>query len=82
MTLLEEVEYDSLFLQGQVGDIDFGFIGITSSQPIIRFVFDFTNNDDIAIQYDDLIFSTEVVPAPTTGAQLLLAGLALARRRR
>ena len=82
VTLLEEIAYDSRFIQGGVGVFDFGFIGITSDQPIVNFFFDFAQSDDLAIHYDDFIFSTEMVPAPGAAIVLLGAGCAALRRRR
>lgn len=82
VSILEHAVYDSSFLQGQSGNIDYGFIGFTTDQPIIGFVFDFANQDDNYILYDDLVFSTQTVPAPSCGLVISLGVLARSRRKR
>lgn len=82
-SLIAEIEYDSSFIQGQIGLFDYGFIGFASDVPLGNFLFDFSQNNDIAIQYDDFVFSTEQVPAPSAAwAMLGAAGFAGTRRRR
>ena len=81
--LIEEVVFEGDLIDGQFGPIQYGWLGFTSATPIqsLRLIHFDLDNDWQA--YDDLMFSTEMIPAPGGVVVLMGAGgLSGLRRRR
>ena len=74
-TVIESFEFGGAQQSGMIGDVAFGFVGLTLDEPMAGIVFFQT----LGFAIDDLHFST--VPSPG-GAALAAAALGMAFRRR